>query len=154
MPREVIAHLSMEDKGRLFIEMLMRKPTNTGYFIVSAVVRELGDEFITHMALTVAEGLALLGEPVTKEAIMDGLEDLVYGWASDINTLYEFVSDYRVNVLGVDENDLTQACNPLKSEAKEPKLPTMQQVADSKHTTIKESKLRDPVTGKFIKKRG
>lgn len=153
LPKAVIAHLSMEDRGRLFIDWLTRKPTNTGYLIVSAVVKELGDDFLVYMASSVAESLLMVDEEVTKETVLEGMEILLESFATDVNILYEYVSNYRTEALGVDEDDLSEFCNPLKSEDKKPDLPTQEQVAESKVTTSNTGALRDSVTGRFIKKR-
>ena len=79
LPQEVIANLSMEDKGRCFIEWLKRTPTDAGWRVVSAVVKELGDRFIQYMM----------------DSILEGMKSLATLFATDGNILYGFVAEYQ-----------------------------------------------------------
>ena len=72
LPQEVIANLSMEDKGRCFIDWLKRTPTDAGWLVVSAVVKKLGDRFIQYMMDSILEGILMVGDEPTKEDILEG----------------------------------------------------------------------------------
>lgn len=128
LPQEVIANLSLEDRGRCFIDWLKRKPTDAGWFVVSAVVKELGDGFIQYMMDSILEGILLTGGEPTKEELLEGMKSLVTLFATDGNTLYEFVAEYRKYALG--EGD-----------------------SDSEEPVVEAStgRARDPKTGRFLK---
>ena len=145
MPKEVIDHLSQEDKTRLFFLCLKRRPTNTGWFIVNAVVKELGEDFLCYVVLNCAEAMIRLDEDITRESLLESVEELLEYFATDTNILYDYVSQYRQDHLGVDEESDPGVL-----------APTMEQVANAKMRTKDadhpgRTRKRDPVTGKFLK---
>lgn len=125
LPQEVIANLSMEDKGRCFIEWLKRTPTDAGWRVVSAVVKELGDGFIKYMMDSILEGILMVGDEPTKEDILEGMKSLATLFATDGNILYGFVAEYQEFLEG----------------------------SDSEEPVVEEStgRARDPKTGRFLK---
>ena len=125
LPQEVIANLSMEDKGRCFIEWLKRTPTDAGWLVVSAVVKELGNRFIQYMMDSILEGILMVGDEPTKEEILEGMKSLATLFATDGNILYGFVAEYQEFL----------------------------EDSDSEEPVVEEStgRVRDPKTGRFLK---
>ena len=125
LPQEVIANLSMEDKGRCFIEWLKRTPTDAGWLVVSAVVKELGDRFIQYMMDSILEGILMVGDEPTKEELLEGMKSLATLFATDGNILYGFVAEYQEFL----------------------------EDSDSEEPVVEEStgRVRDPKTGRFLK---
>jgi hypothetical protein len=125
LPQEVIANLSMEDKGRCFIDWLKRTPTDAGWLVVSAVVKELGDGFIKYMMDSILEGILMVGDEPTKEEILEGMKSLATLFATDGNILYGFVAEYQEFL----------------------------EDSDSEEPVVEEStgRVRDPKTGRFLK---
>ena len=125
LPQEVIANLSMEDKGRCFIEWLKRTPTDAGWLVVSAVVKELGNRFIQYMMDSILEGILMVGDEPTKEEILEGMKSLATLFATDGNILYGFVAEYQEFL----------------------------EDSDSEEPVVEEStgRARDPKTGRFLK---
>ena len=125
LPQEVIANLSMEDKGRCFIEWLKRTPTDAGWLVVSAVVKELGNRFIQYMMDSILEGILMVGDEPTKEEILEGMKSLAALFATDGNILYGFVAEYQEFL----------------------------EDSDSEEPVVEEStgRVRDPKTGRFLK---
>ena len=125
LPQEVIANLSMEDKGRCFIDWLKRTPTDAGWLVVSAVVKELGNRFIQYMMDSILEGILMVGDEPTKEEILEGMKSLATLFATDGNILYGFVTEYQEFLEG----------------------------SDSEEPVVEEStgRARDPKTGRFLK---
>ena len=125
LPQEVIANLSMEDKGRCFIDWLKRTPTDAGWLVVSAVVKELGNRFIQYMMDSILEGILMVGDEPTKEDLLEGMKSLATLFATDGNILYGFVAEYQEFLEG----------------------------SDSEEPVVEEStgRARDPKTGRFLK---
>ena len=125
LPQEVIANLSMEDKGRCFIDWLKRTPTDAGWLVVSAVVKELGNRFIQYMMDSILEGILMVGDEPTKEDILEGMKSLATLFATDGNILYGFVAEYQEFL----------------------------EDSDSEEPVVEEStgRARDPKTGRFLK---
>ena len=125
LPQEVIANLSMEDKGRCFIDWLKRTPTDAGWLVVSAVVKELGNRFIQYMMDSILEGILMVGDEPTKEEILEGMKSLATLFATDGNILYGFVAEYQEFL----------------------------EDSDSEEPVVEEStgRARDPKTGRFLK---
>ena len=125
LPQEVIANLSMEDKGRCFIDWLKRTPTDAGWLVVSAVVKELGNRFIQYMMDSILEGILMVGDEPTKEELLEGMKSLATLFATDGNILYGFVAEYQEFLEG----------------------------SDSEEPVVEEStgRARDPKTGRFLK---
>jgi len=129
LPEDIINKLSENDRRRLFIEFVLRKPTPTGWFIARTVITSLGDRFINYMVENIIQGLEEENEEVTKDAIVEDLQTLMEAFASDSNYLQEYVHYYREEVLGVsdeesDEGDHVEeilkekTCNGPKRDAK------------------------------------
>ena len=125
LPQEVIANLSMEDKGRCFIDWLKRTPTDAGWLVVSAVVKKLGDGFIKYMMDSILEGILMVGDEPTKEELLEGMKSLATLFATDGNILYGFVAEYQEFL----------------------------EDSDSEEPVVEEStgRVRDPKTGRFLK---
>lgn len=103
LPQDIINKLSEVDRARLFFNWLKRKPTTTGWFIAHTVVEAMGEEFITYMINGIIESIQLDGEEPTREAVIDGLANLMEAFATDSNILYEYIHTYRIEVLDQDE---------------------------------------------------
>ena len=129
LPEDIINKLSENDRRRLFIEYVLRKPTSTGWFITRTVIASLGDRFINYMMENIVKALEEEGEEVTRDAIVEDLQALLEDFATDSNYLQEYIRYYRKEVLGLgddesDEGDHAEdilkekTCNGQKRDAK------------------------------------
>lgn len=94
MPREVIQHLSDEDRNRMIHDWIFRDATETGMFIVSAVIKTLGENFLQYLFSQALESCDFLGVKPTKDDVNDAIRDLLDSWASDTNLLHNFLEMY------------------------------------------------------------
>ncbi len=125
MPKSVIDRLSQSDKNEMIIEWLSREPTPTGWFFTKTIVAALGEDFINYLFEKVDEGMNSDGTEVTKENLLEAVKDMMNVFASDINTLYEYVELYQ------EEYPEKLNLNRTSSTVPQP---------------------RDPKTGRFMKK--
>ena len=95
MPKSVIDRLSQSDRNEMIIEWLSREPTPTGWFFTKTIVAALGEDFINYLFEKVDEGMNSDGTEVTKENLLEAVKDMMNVFASDINTLYEYVELYQ-----------------------------------------------------------
>ena len=95
MPKSVIDRLSQLDKNEMIIEWLSREPTPTGWFFTKTVIAALGEDFINYLFEKIDEGMNSDGTEVTKENLLEAVKDMMNVFASDINTLYEYVELYQ-----------------------------------------------------------
>ena len=127
MPEDIINKLSETDRKRMFLEWVLRKPTATGWFIARTVVAAMGEEFLNYVLKSIEDGLKEDDIPADKETLKSNLSSLLEAFATDSNTLCEYVRNYRVEVLGLDDNQ------PDPEEKPESNLPKR----DSKGRFIK-----------------
>jgi hypothetical protein len=105
MPESIINHLSQVDRMLLFIDWVNREPTEAGKFVATVVVRQMGDEFIEYMFKKVYESLQEDGD-VTKEDVIEGVKVLMESFATDPNTLVQFI-DYYLDETDSDSEEKT-----------------------------------------------
>ena len=137
LPSEVINRLSSEERHKMFIEWLFTEPTETGWIIVRAVTTQLGDKFIKYLLDSIVDAMTKDGEEVTRESLTEITREMMTGFATDVNTLYEFVDIYRKEVLDKEE-----------SPEADPDQITKEMAMESKSKVLK----RD-AKGRFIKKK-
>lgn len=125
MPKSVIDRLSQSDKNEMIIEWLSREPTPTGWFFTKTIVAALGEDFINYLFEKVDEGMNSDGTEVTKENLLEAVKDMMNVFASDINTLYEYVELYQ--------EEYPEKLNLKRTSSTVPQP-------------------RDPKTGRFMKK--
>lgn len=125
MPKSVINRLSQLDKNEMIIEWLSREPTPTGWFFTKTIVTALGEDFINYLFEKVDEGMNSDGTEVTKENLLEAVKDMMNVFASDINTLYEYVELYQ--------EEYPEKLNLKRTSSTVPQP-------------------RDPKTGRFMKK--
>lgn len=125
MPKDVINRLSQSDKNEMIIEWLSREPTPTGWFFTKTIVAALGEDFINYLFEKVDEGMNSDGTEVTKENLLEAVKDMMNVFASDINTLYEYVELYQ--------EEYPEKLNLKRTSSTVPQP-------------------RDPKTGRFMKK--
>ena len=125
MPKSVIDRLSQSDKNEMIIEWLSREPTPTGWFFTKTIVAALGEDFINYLFEKVDEGMNSDGTEVTKENLLEAVKDMMNVFASDINTLYEYVNLYQ--------EEYPEKLNLKRTSSTVPQP-------------------RDPKTGRFMKK--
>lgn len=125
MPKSVINRLSQLDKNEMIIEWLSREPTPTGWFFTKTIVAALGEDFINYLFEKVDEGMNSDGTEVTKENLLEAVKDMMNVFASDINTLYEYVELYQ--------EEYPEKLNLKRTSSTVPQP-------------------RDPKTGRFMKK--
>ena len=125
MPKSAIDRLSQSDKNEMIIEWLSREPTPTGWFFTKTIVAALGEDFINYLFEKVDEGMNSDGTEVTKENLLEAVKDMMNVFASDINTLYEYVELYQ--------EEYPEKLNLKRTSSTVPQP-------------------RDPKTGRFMKK--
>ena len=125
MPKSVIDRLSQSDKNEMIIEWLSREPTPTGWFSTKTIAAALGEDFINYLFEKVDEGMNSDGTEVTKENLLEAVKDMMNVFASDINTLYEYVELYQ--------EEYPEKLNLKRTSSTVPQP-------------------RDPKTGRFMKK--
>ena len=123
LPDYIVDKFTEFDKRRLFIEWLMRKPTTTGWFITRSVVTALGDGFVDYILKGIMSDLVEEGTPVTKETLVEELSTMMEHFASDSNSLEEYVRLYRTEVLGLDDYDFSEEAKEKEKESNHPKQP-------------------------------
>lgn len=125
MPKSIINRLSQSDRNEMIIEWLSREPTPTGWFFTKTIVAALGEDFINYLFEKVDEGMNSDGTEVTKENLLEAVKDMMNVFASDINTLYEYVELYQ--------EEYPEKLNLKRTSSTVPQP-------------------RDPKTGRFMKK--
>lgn len=125
MPKSIINRLSQSDKNEMIIEWLSREPTPTGWFFTKTIVAALGEDFINYLFEKIDEGMNSDGTEVTKENLLEAVEDMMNVFASDINILYEYVELYQ--------EEYPEKLNLKRTSSTVPQP-------------------RDPKTGRFMKK--
>lgn len=129
MPEDIINRLSEDDRRKMFIGYMLRIATSTGWFITRAVIAALGDRFINYMLGNIVQALDEDGTPVTKEILVDNMTTQLEAFASDTNTLMEYVRFYREEVLGIsdynfsEEESVEQVKEVMGKDAVTPKTP-------------------------------
>lgn len=127
MPKSIINRLSQSDRNEMIIEWLSREPTPTGWFFTKTIVAALGEDFINYLFEKVDEGMNSDGTEVTKENLLEAVKDMMNVFASDINTLYEYVELYQ--------EEYPEKLNLKRTSSTVPQP-------------------RDPKTGRFMKLKG
>lgn len=94
MPNSVIGHLSHEDKMVLLAGYVSRKPTAAGEFIAAIVTLTLGEKFIKFVTQKAEEALKSEDKPFTEEEVQELVKGLFEQFATDSNTLQEFITQY------------------------------------------------------------
>lgn len=123
LPKEIINKLSESDKMMLFTQWVLRKPTETGWFITRAVVDALGDRFVNYILCGVVEALEEDGACINEKNLINLTYTMMERFASDPNTLEEYVRIYREEVLGInddldDSDDTREEVKPVKKMPK------------------------------------
>ena len=95
MPKDVISRLSQSDRNEMIIEWLSRGPAPAGWCFTKTIVAAVGEDFINYLFEKVDEGMNSDGTEVTKENLLEAVKDMMNVFASDINTLYEYVELYQ-----------------------------------------------------------
>ena len=93
MPQDIIDKLDTFDRSKLFISFILRKPTEAGWRIVSAAVKELGEPFLEYVFKTTISSLQEDGE-FTKEEVIELVKDLFTSFATDLNIFRQYVEEY------------------------------------------------------------
>ena len=134
LPQEVINHLSENDRRLAFVTWLQQKPSRGGRLITQAVIEKLGEEFIEFLTLRVAESNIIDDTPLTKETLVDEINMTLEEFATDTNMLCVCVNDF------LDEKG---KINPETGKFR---------VTPENEKTVQGKPVRDPRTGRFIKR--
>jgi hypothetical protein len=94
LPQDAINQLDMDTRAQMFQDWLNRKATDTGMFIVAAVIKTLGEHFLHYLFTQVLETYADLGVKPTKEDVNDVIKGILDSWASDTNIFHDFLDEY------------------------------------------------------------
>lgn len=94
LPADVINQIPVQERQKLFLEWLAKGPTQSGWFIVNVVVSALGEPFAEYMFNCVLESIINSEQEVSKETVQVCLEDLLTHFATDVNTLHQFIDNY------------------------------------------------------------
>lgn len=135
LPQEVINHLSENDRRLAFVSWLQQKPSPGGRLITQAVIEKLGEEFIEFLTLRVAAESNMIDDaPLTKETLVDEINMTLEEFATGTNMLCVWVNDF------LDEKGKT---NPETGKFR---------VTPENEKTVQGKPVRDPRTGRFIKR--
>jgi hypothetical protein len=93
MPQDIIDKLDTFDRSMLFLSFITRKPTEAGWRIVSATVKELGESFLEYVFKNTINSLQEDGE-VTKDEVIEIVRDLFTSFATDLNIFRQYVEEY------------------------------------------------------------
>lgn len=104
MPQSVIDHISDRDRKILFLDWISREPSETGWIIVSATVKELGEEFIEYVFRVTYESLLEDGVP-TREELISNVTTLFTSFATDLNIFAQFVDNFLDEDLDNDQKE-------------------------------------------------
>lgn len=137
MPVDIVNKLSQEDRLRMFSNWIEREPTETGWFITKAVIKALGEDFLEYIFKNIIETLD--ADKDDSEEVIDVFTTTLKGFASDINTLYEYVDNYREEKgeLRLADNPVPSAEPKKKCDIKEEKDPEDQVISEKKSTSRK-----------------
>ena len=94
MPRDLVNKLPNEVRLRLINMWLNRHATDTGWFIVAAVLKELGDEFIKYLFNQAITSIKEDGDEPERGWVINIIRSTLEAFASDTNILFNFVQDY------------------------------------------------------------
>ena len=94
MPKNLVNKLPNEVRLRLITMWLNRHATDTGWFIVAAVLKELGDEFIKYLFNQVITSIKEDGDEPERGQVINIIRSTLEAFASDTNILFNFVQDY------------------------------------------------------------
>lgn len=75
-----------------------KEPTEIGWFIAKTIIYAIGEEFLDFVARNVMKYLNpddYESREDFKKEVVDLLTSTVEGFASDINTLYEYIEDFK-----------------------------------------------------------
>ena len=97
MPQSIIDKLDNADRSSLLISFITREPTEAGWRIVGAAVKELGEPFLEYMFMNTINSLQEDGE-ATKEEVMEIVTDLFTSFATDLNIFRQYVEEYQDSV--------------------------------------------------------
>lgn len=97
MPQSIIDKLDNADRSSLLINFIAREPTEAGWRIVGAAVKELGEPFLEYMFMNTINSLQEDGE-ATKEEVMEIVTDLFTSFATDLNIFRQYVEEYQDSV--------------------------------------------------------
>ena len=114
MPREIVNRLDEDIKREMFVEYILRKPTDTGWFITAAVVKALGEDFLEYLFTSVIECIQDEDGVPVKEEVMAVITGLLESFATDSNVLHCFVDDYFEKTGNKPVVDLTGIVTPEK----------------------------------------
>ena len=152
MPVEIVNHLSQEDRHKMFLDWITREPTETGWFITKTIIHALGEEFLDFVARNVVNSLNLddyESREDFKKEVVDLLTSTIEGFASDINTLYEYIEDFKEagGSLQVKEAE------PVDIPVTEPEVPVEKKSKKTKKTTVPKKKSTKKLPGRDSKGR-
>ena len=94
LPADVVNQIPVRERQKLFLEWLDKGPTQSGWFIVNVVVSALGEPFAEYMFNCILESIVNAEQEVSKETVQECLEDLLTHFATDVNTLHQFIDNY------------------------------------------------------------
>ena len=157
MPVEIVNHLSQEDRHKMFLDWITREPTETGWFITKTIIHALGEEFLDFVVRNVMDSLDpedYESREDFKKEVVDLLTSTVERFASDINTLYEYIEDFKetggsLQVKDIDLLDVpvTEPEVPVEKKSKKTKKTT-----GRTKTTKKSGQQKRDSKGRFLKK--
>ena len=157
MPVEIVNHLSQEDRHKMFLDWITREPTETGWFITKTIIHALGEEFLDFVVRNVMNSLNpddYESREDFKKEVVDLLTSTIEGFASDINTLYEYIEDFKEAGGSVQVKE----AEPVDVPVTEPEVPVEKKAKKTtgrtkKVTTKKSGQQKRDSKGRFTSKR-
>lgn len=154
LPQSVIDHLSESDKRLAFLSWLAQKPSAAGMFIAQVTIKALGPEFIEFLTLQVAQANEDNDVPLTKELLVSEVKCLLEEFATDSNVLCSYVADF-LEEHQTDQETISRVKEEMSLRNWKQNHGIMDQFKKTlvnEKASVQGKPVRDPKTGRFIKK--
>lgn len=153
MPRDIAEKIPEVDRKRMFIDFVLREPTNAGRYIVVATLTSLGVDFFNYLCEQIAEGMISEGENPTFDSVVESLKDLFVQFATDPNLMMEYIEEYDPDI-EYNFNEESNICGDVtKEQLKDLEKAGYTVVPSFLDEEKKGKQPRDPKTGRFMKKK-
>ena len=151
LPESVINHLSETDKRLAFLDAMkdwqMMKSAQV-------TIKALGPEFIEYLTVQVAQANEDNDVPLTRELLVSEVKCLLEEFATDSNILCSYVADF------LEEHESDQATisrvkeeMSLRNWKQNPGImEQFKKTLANEKASVQDKPVRDPKTGRFIKK--
>lgn len=103
LPKSAIDCIPEYERRKAVAAWVTKCSNPAGRYIVNAVVKSLGDDFLKYVLDGLINCIVADGDDLTADLVKYELTQVLDNWAMDTNLLMMAVDDYRENVLHLDE---------------------------------------------------